>query len=472
MNDQRGDTTGPAAKTIPWLLVFGMLLSTSLAIILTGQTWRSSPVELTWAWPLLGGWSGWGRATTALAVLTGTIAMVLLWLGWRRARAARLLRPWSWLVLYYGTIFFYIWFLLPAAEVDVIHWAIAAVFLLAATTMVLHGAPLPHPWKGNWCVKPYLYLDLLMFALPFVFWLHFREPVDAGRAAFSFVTYPAYALAQLVALLVLPSALLRALGLPRRGIVIVCATMFALVHWPNPAVMAATFCAMIVWSMAHLGGRRLLFSAVVMGVAATSFTRFVPDSWTEHMKVGPGLVRRRAVEKLGGHDQAEAEGFAAYVIEPEEFLEAIYPPILGREATPQELENWESALLRGLRCGTVFFMASVPEYHVLAEKKLVMPPPPAGIHWTKASPAWRQRLEDLCSIEYWNAHGANVEDFYRAVWTETFLEPYPTTSVPYISGRLSPHQCRRLVEVLHENRRTLRNHPFETIADEDLLWIR
>ncbi len=347
-----------ATKPIPWRLVFGMLLSTSLAIILAGQAWRSSPVELTCGWPIRGGWAGWVRVTPALAALAATIAATLLWLGWRRARAARLVRPWAGLVLLYGTGFFYIWFLLPAAEVDAIHWVLAGVFLPAAATLVLPGARWPKLWRGNWCVKPYLYLDLLMFVLPFAFWLYFREPVDAGRAALSFVTYPAYALFQLAALLVLPSALLRRLGLPRRGIVIVCATMFALVHWPNPVVMAATFGAMIPWSMAHHGGRRLLMSAVVMGVAATSFTRFMPDSWTEHMKVGPGLVRLRAVETLGGRGEMVIKDLSANVVDPQGFLKAIYPSIIGREATPRELENWDAALTRGLCCDTVYFLAT------------------------------------------------------------------------------------------------------------------
>jgi hypothetical protein len=205
---------------------------------------------------------------------------------------------------------------------------------------------------------------------------------------------------------------------------------------------------------------------------ATSFSRLMPDSWIEHMKVGPGLVRLRAVEKLGGRDEGVVDDLSANIVDPDEFLKTIYPAILGREATPLELENWNSALTRGLRCDTIYFMASVEEYRLLAEKNLVMPPPPADIHWTQTPPAWRQRIEDLCSIAYWNAHGANVGDFYRAVWTEMFLKEHPAEGIPYISSRLNPAQCRRLVEVLHEQRNALRDHPFETITDEELLWTR
>ena len=60
---------------------------------------------------------------------------------------------------------------------------------------------------------------------------------------------------------------------------------------------------MIFWSLAHLRGRPLVMSAIVMGVLATSFTRFMPDLGIEGMKVGPGLVRLRAVELLGGRGQ-------------------------------------------------------------------------------------------------------------------------------------------------------------------------
>jgi len=113
--------------------------------------------------------------------------------------------------------------------------------------------------------------------------------------------------------------------------------------------------------------------AIVMGVAATSFTRFMPDSWTEHMKAGPGLVRLRAVEMLGGRGEMVIEELAANVVDPQEFLEAIYPSIIGREATPRELENWEAALTRGLCCDTVYFLATVQIYRSLAETKPVMP---------------------------------------------------------------------------------------------------
>jgi len=472
MNDHPGDPTVPGARPFPGLLIFGMLLSVAVAVILAGQAWRSSPVELTCGWPLRGGWAGWMRVTPVLAVLTGIIAAALLWLGWRRARAARLVRPWAGLVLLYSAGFFYVWFMLPVGEVAIIHWVVAGGFLVAIAVLMSPCARWPQVWNGRWGDRPYLLADLLMLVLPIAIWVFFREPVDTKRVTVSLLTYPAYALLQLAAFLVLPSILLRALGMSRRAIAMVCATMFALIHWPNPAVMAATFVAMIFWSLAHLRGRPLVMSAVVMGVLATSFTRFMPDPGIESMKVGPGLVRLRAVETLGGRGQGEGDYLTRSVIDPDEFLGTIYPLIIGREVTAQELENWNLALMRGLRCATVHFMASVGQYRRLAEEHPVMPPPPPGIHWTETTPEWRQRIEELCSIEYWNAHGANVDDFYRAVWTEMFLQEHSETAIPYISSRLNPPQCRRLVEVLHDQRSALRDHPFETIADEELRWRR
>lgn len=472
MNDHPGHPIAPDTKPFPGLLIFGMLLSTALALILAGQAWRCSPVELTCGWPLRGGWAGWMRVTPALAVLTGIIAAVLLWLGWRRARAARLVRPWAGLVLLHVTAFFLVWFLLPAGEVAPIHWLVAGVILAAIAVLVMPRARWPRIWKGRWNDWPYLFADLLMLVLPIVVWVFFRDPVDSTRVTVSLLTYPAYALMQLAAFLFLPSIMLRALGMSRRAIAMVCATMFALIHWPNPAVMAATFVAMIFWSLAHLRGRPLAMSAVVMGVLATSFTRFMPDPGIEYMKVGPGLVRLRAVETLGGRGQGEGDYLTRSAIDPDEFLRTVYPLIIGREVTAQELENWNLALTRGLRCATVHFMASVDQYRRLAEEHPVMPPPPAGVHWTETTPEWRQRIEELCSIEYWNAHGANVDDFYRAVWTEMFLQEHAAAAVPYISSRLNPPQCRRLVEVLHEQRSALRDRPFEGIADEVLRWTR
>ena len=110
-------------------------------------------------------------------------------------------------------------------------------FLAAIAVLVSPCARWPQVWNGRWGDRPYLLADLLMLVLPIVIWVFFREPVDSKRVTVSLLTYPAYALLQLAAFLVLPSIPLQVLGMSRRAIAIVCATMFALIHWPNPAVM-------------------------------------------------------------------------------------------------------------------------------------------------------------------------------------------------------------------------------------------
>lgn len=462
----------PPRSPFPWPLVFGTLVSTAVALTLGGQIWRASPIELTCGWPLGIGWPGWTRVTAVAAALAGIVAAACHWLGWRRARAARLVRPWAGLVLLHGAAFFGIWFLLPASDVQPIHWLVAGAIVPVVAVWALPGARWLNPWQGRWRLAPYLYLDLVAVCMPVVFWLLHRTLVEPGRVALALATYPVYALFQLIAVLALPAALMGRLGLPRRGIVVICATMFALLHWPNPLVMAATGVIMIPWAMAHLGGRRLLMSAVIMGVAAASFTQFMPVSWTYHMKVGPGLVRLRAVETLGGGGELVIEKLAANVVEPVAFLRAIYPQVIGREATPGELAVWDSALTRGLRCDTVYFLALIDKYRQLAKRNLAMPPPPTGIHWTEAPPPWRPRIEAFGSDEYWRAHGANIDGYFRAVWVDLFGEEWPQTAPAYISPLLSPPQCRRLVEVLHEQRPNLRRAPLTAISDEALRWTR
>ncbi len=54
---------------------------------------------------------------------------------------------------------------------------------------------------------------------------------------------------------------------------------------------------MTIWSRQYLQGRSLIQLALVMGLAATTFSQYLPDTTTAHMRVGPGFVRTAAVQQ-------------------------------------------------------------------------------------------------------------------------------------------------------------------------------
>jgi hypothetical protein len=116
--------------------------------------------------------------------------------------------------------------------------------------------------------------------------------VDMAKLGVSLLTYPLYALAQLILLLVLLVARLERMNASTVSILIVAPGIFALVHWPNGPLMTGCFLMGILWTGLHLRRPQVLACALSMGLAATAFARLLPVQWTQNMRTGPIYVQR------------------------------------------------------------------------------------------------------------------------------------------------------------------------------------
>jgi uncharacterized membrane protein YhaH (DUF805 family) len=113
-----------------------------------------------------------------------------------------------------------------------------------------------------------------------------------GRMLLPLVTYPLYALVQLLVFLGFVVPRLRDVGTSRPMTVLTAAALFALLHWPNWLLAAACGLGALVWTWAYLHRRSLLAAAVAMGLLATAYKGFLPREWKHNLRTGPIYVQR------------------------------------------------------------------------------------------------------------------------------------------------------------------------------------
>lgn len=458
--------------TKPWTqrLALGFSLpSAALAMIFWGLCLRLGRAELAWSWPILGGRSEPAQWSPWLAIGATILALVSGGLTWRRLPSSAARRSWLVLFVYYSAVFGFVWFHPVEFGLSRAEW-IAGAGLLLVTGLL--AWPCRHRIKSTERRRSGVLIPVLLVAavvVPIVYGLLSGAAVVWSSVRLSLLTYPVYAFVQLGAFMIIPAQRLRDWGLSRYESALVCAVLFSLIHWPNTVVMAATFGAMLAWALDHLLGRRWLVSALIMGLAATSFSQFLPDEWTGHMKVGPGLVRRQVVDELGGRFAANGADAATNIDPlPTEFLARMYPRILGREATGEELADWTRVLARNTRCQMACYLSTLPEYRRLAQEDGLLLPPPPGTRWYEAPPEWRQRYRTYGSEEYMAAHGGTRQGVFRELYQVFYRRSWPADKpLPVMKPNLTVDQRRRLVEVLLANRRRWARSPFDpAMADE------
>jgi hypothetical protein len=298
---------------------------------------------------------------------------------------------------------------------------------------------------------------------------------DGRTLAVSLATYPLYAAVQLALVLGVTWPSLRRLGdRSTAPAVTAAALLFALVHWPNPLLMALTGLGMLLWAREYGRGRPPWHLAVSMGLLATLAAQGLPDPWTEHMRAGPGCVRQRAVPVLAADAGARTAELAAGRTRTLAFLAALYPATVGRTVTDAELDRWWSTL-EPCRRGVLAWRFYISEEY---RRKFGEPageaPLPGDVHWTALPPPWPGRIGGLTGPapadgrdapgspavapdRAWRAH---LERLYR-----TILRREPSAAeLAAWSPALSPRQQERLVEVLLERRRELARAPFDTLG--------
>jgi hypothetical protein len=433
-------------------------LALCCAMVLAGMALRLSPVELAVLQPALP-----GSVLNIAALVTAAVAVVLFWVASGHARGLGLQVPLAELVLFFPLVFAYVWLILPGQGPRPVDLALLGVFL-AGAAWLFRNSPRRKIGAASTAGRN-LPVDLVLILAPVILGLVLGARPDWKASGISILLYPAYAIVQLAVFLVIPAGRLGRFGLTTRHTSFFCAAAFALVHAPNPVVVAATFVAMFIWTSQYLAGRRGWQLALVMGLSATTFSQFLPDDFTGHVRVGPGYLQAQAVESLAR---------ARYTTEqnqPRAFMELIYPETVGRRASADELDLWEDIIGQAMRAGRAwqFFLS---EEYARKSAELGWPPPPDGnVLWLDYPPEWRDRIHAYTSGEYLARCGGDWTGFTKCLYRDILQRSPGSEELAGWDNNLNQVQRKRLARILLAGCNRFRNQPFGGMSVAELrLW--
>lgn len=288
----------------------------------------------------------------------------------------------------------------------------------------------------------------MVFALGGLAWLLLRQrhggpepPTSGAEWRVVLATYPLYAVGQLLVFLVLPVVLAQREGLRRSTTVLVCATIFALAHWPNPVLVLLTGVAMAAWAWLYLRGAALWSIALSMGWLGALFAQGLAPSAVGHMRVGPGYVlRMQQLDHLATFDArvrflASEESFTACGAKLEPWLRWMHLEVFGDPIGETVLQGWRERIETGVRSRVVRTFYESSEFAGLHG------PQPAldGRDRRLLAPRFRPRgqaqadYDELCSERTYDAVGRDFRAFltllYRRLLSrqaaESELEAWP-----------------------------------------------
>jgi hypothetical protein len=118
-----------------------------------------------------------------------------------------------------------------------------------------------------------------------------RTQPDWSGAPAGVLRYTGWALLQQYALQDVVLLRLRDAGMTRRA-PLAAAVLFALMHLPNAGLMLLTFAGGWVWCRAFDRAPNLLAIAVSHALAALAADQWLPDTFIDGLRVGPGYFRR------------------------------------------------------------------------------------------------------------------------------------------------------------------------------------
>ncbi len=425
----------PSLLALTWLM-------TCLAVLTAGLAVRLAPVETTVAWPSFGVWTAATSITGPFALSLAVLAGLLLILLTSSAREKNRARPFGELLMFFPLLFAFIWFLLPAGGLNLRTIIILSAFVLAGWYLHRHspGPISRNRWQGK---SATLMLDAGLVLLPVLagYALGFSPDLKAG--VLSLLLYPAYALVQLVLFLHIPISRLRAMGVSPANSTLFTSLVFSLVHWPNPLVMLVTLLGMLIWAHQFQNGRSLWQLALVLGLTATTFSQFIPDDLTRHVRVGPGYIRAEAVLLLA--EQTE-------IGNPSEFIELFYPQTMGRQVLPEELHTWTTLMNEARRSTWAYmFLTSGENRRRLAKAHEEVPPVEAE-HWALWPRQWKSKIAAFASEDYWQKSGKTQDTYLKALYMDILGRQETPEGLQLWRKTLSTPQRQRIAEVLLELR--------------------
>jgi len=429
-----------------------------VALVLALACWRLSQAERPFGAPVAISPQWWPVVTTGVAVA----ALVAVTLALRRTPRGAARRAFGELLLMPALVLAWLWGR-PAVTgphpQDLIWAAVVGLVavLLARTTPSRTRRAAVGPLSG----RRWQAVNAGFVLLPVTVALMNGVSVAWRSLGLSLVLYPLYALAQLGLFLVLPYPRLARLA-GTRAATVTCILLFALVHWPNPALMAATALGMAFWADERRRGRQLVALALSMGLAATAFTQLLPHDVTSHMRVGPGYVRLRTVPVLAAvTGDPQASPVAG-------FVGALYPQTVGRPATDQELARWEAAVGAARRGALAWYFFNTPER---TERYGPLPGAPRlgdATPWTDLDPAWRARIAPFADADYAAACGGTWEGFLACLYRDVLGREASAAELAAWPQALSVRERERLAEVVLARHRALARAPFDTLTAEEL----
>ncbi len=421
----------PLLLAITWLI-------TCVAVLTAGLVVRLAPVEKTVAWPTWDTWPAAVSMTAPIALVLAVLMALSLFVLSSAARQGNRARPFAELLLFYPLLFAFVWFLLPTGRPDIRALVLGLVFL-AGVWYFRRRSPGPIS-KGYWQqTKSTVLMDTSLILLPVIIGLTMGISPDLKASAYSLLLYPLYAFLQLTVFLHIPATRLRAMGVSSENTTLLSALIFSLIHWPNPLIMLITFAGMLIWGHQFQNGRKLWQLALVMGLCATTFSQFLPDDLTRHMRVGPGYVRWEAMMVLADDSP---------INDPAEFIEFVYPQTIGREVLPQELQTW-CELVEEARPGTwaSMFLTSAESQKRLASTGEELPPPDSK-HWTDWPEDMKSRIEYFASENYWQKSGNSLEGFVGSLYVDILGRQASAQEIQSWKTTLTRNQKRRISELL------------------------
>ncbi len=435
-------------------LIMGLAwVALCLAVVLLGMSLALSPLELSLL-PI-------PLSAAGLTPLTGAAwaaAVALLWVAAGHARGLGAQVPFAQLILYFPLLLAGVWLVHRPNQTGTADYLLLGAALLAALALLKAGPPRGTAGAGG---ARFWVWDVAVIALPALLGLAMGVRPDLRAAGLSLLLYPAYALVQLAVFLILPARRLPRLGLGTTAAAALSAAVFALVHAPNLVVMAVTGAAMFIWCRQYLQGRPVWRLAVVMGLAATVFSQFLADDFTGHMRVGPGYTRALALENLAAAGSQDSEMLP-------HFLERIYPGLLERDPTPDELAAWQRTLTRARLTGlaTQFFHSE--EYRRKAARRGWPLPPGTARHWTEYPPEWRIRIAAFGDPEYLERCGQGWTDFLLCLYRDILQRQPGDAELAAWTRQLTSNERRAVARAILDHRLSWRRAPFSGLPVSEL----
>lgn len=160
-----------------------------------------------------------------------------------------------------------------------------AIGLTALHVAVLARSDTAQPWRWLGGLRAWVYAAVApLLSLQIVLMLG-QPGARAAIAPAAVAGYLLWALLQQYLIGAVAADRLCLAGLPRPWVVLVAATLFALLHAPNATLMLATFAGGLIWSTTWLQQRSLLPQAVSHVAAAVLLTTGLPPEWLRSAEV-------------------------------------------------------------------------------------------------------------------------------------------------------------------------------------------